>query len=47
MQQAFTKVINDCVIGLQDRFKDGLEEKCQVGAVNVRHLFPASVQSLT
>jgi hypothetical protein len=47
MKQAFTNVINDCVIGLQDRFKDGLEEKCQVGAANVLHLSPALAQSLT
>ena len=47
MKQAFTDVINNCVIGLQDRFKDGLEEKCQVGAVNVLHLYPVSAQSLT
>ncbi|EMD41072.1 hypothetical protein CERSUDRAFT_63001 [Gelatoporia subvermispora B] len=30
----FKKVIEDCVKELQHRFGDGLEEKCQVGAVN-------------
>ncbi|KAH9844070.1 Dynamin family-domain-containing protein [Rhodofomes roseus] len=30
----FKQVIEECVQGLQDRFRDGLEEKCKVGAEN-------------
>ncbi|OBZ77146.1 Nuclear GTPase SLIP-GC [Grifola frondosa] len=32
----FIKVIDDCVQELQNRFSDGLEEKCQLGALSVR-----------
>ncbi len=31
------KVIDDCVHELQKSFRDGLEEKCRVGAINVSH----------
>lgn len=33
--QEFGKVVDDCVQDLQERFRDGLEERCQVGATNV------------
>lgn len=36
--QEFAKVVDDCVKELQERFKDGLEEKCRTGAVNVSKL---------
>ncbi|KAI0773956.1 hypothetical protein C8Q74DRAFT_798482 [Fomes fomentarius] len=32
--EEFGQVIEDCVQELKERFKDGLEEKCQVGASN-------------
>ncbi|KAF8310147.1 hypothetical protein DL93DRAFT_2062306 [Clavulina sp. PMI_390] len=31
---AFGEVANDCVRGLKEKFRDGLEDKCQVGAAN-------------
>lgn len=33
--QEFEKVVESCVEELQERFRDGLEERCQVGAANV------------
>ncbi len=33
--QEFDAVIDKCVEELQERFKEGLEEKCQIGATNV------------
>lgn len=35
IHQAFNKIVESCVKDLQERFRDGLEEKCQVGATNV------------
>lgn len=34
--QDFQVIIDGCVSELQDRFRDGLEDKCRVGAINVR-----------
>ena len=33
--QEFAKMVDNCVQNLQQNFKDGLEDKCRVGAANV------------
>jgi len=38
-QQEFAKLVDQCVQDLQQDFKDGLEEKCRVGAENVSYSF--------
>lgn len=38
ISQEFNQVIDTCVAGLKASFRDGLEEKCQIGATNVRPL---------
>ena len=35
LSQEFAKMVDKCVQGLQQNFKDGLEDKCRVGAANV------------
>lgn len=35
-EQGFSGLIEKCVEELQAKFKDGLEEKCRIGAANVR-----------
>jgi len=35
----FARMVDNCVHDLQQNFKDGLEEKCTVGAANVREYY--------
>jgi hypothetical protein len=34
--QEFSKLVDKCVADLRESFKEGLEDKCRVGAANVR-----------
>ena len=36
-QQEFAKLVDQCVQDLHQSFKDGLEEKCRIGAANVSY----------
>jgi hypothetical protein len=43
----FGKVVDQRVEELQEHFKDGLEDKCRVGAANVSHQPEPGTQCLT